>query len=299
MATFHASDMTAHGRCAAEYGFRRAGLPQKTNSGTAYGVIMHLAMQRFELSVAEGMSIEEATALAIDTFLHYWDPSHIEAVTDPVPADGWLPNRSYGQLRSKGPTVLQAYAKYHQQRHVDNQLLALEFSFAVPVDGTWDEELGEPHVLRGTMDRLSIQRFNRIPALQDEDFKTGHSTPKYLRHHTQPTSYSYASTKPEFWTGWLGEDGFGEERGMDLYEKCKPMGRYNIWIDLHNMKPHSAGWRGPKDYRRLALAIEQIAFSVGVENYPMNISGATCQFCAYRATCGGGLPEDLHGAPGH
>lgn len=295
MAVFHASDLSAYSRCAASYGYRRAGLPDRTNSGTAYGSVMHLSLQRFELAVAEGLTRAEAERQAIDTFRHYWNPDHIEAVCDPVPADGWLPGRSYGELVSKGPETIRAYSE--MTKGSEAQLLALEFSFAVPIPGTWDFDLNEPHVLRGTLDKLSIKRFNRVPAVLIEDHKTGVKVPKYLRHHSQFSAYSLASTLPSFWTGWLGEDGFGEERGNELYERCKPLGRNNVWIDLHQMKFHKAGWRGPIDYARVALAIEQLHHAITVENYPLSLSGEHCQFCAYRAICGGGLPDASHGAP--
>lgn len=81
----------------------------------------------------------------------------------------------------------------------------------VPIDGTWDDELGEPHILAGAVDRLAV------------------------RH------YCYASTKREFWVGWRGADGFGEERGSLLYERFVGAGRRGTWINLRSAARVRAG----------------------------------------------------------
>lgn len=52
-------------------------------------------------------------------------------------ADGWLPRQSYGELRNKGVEILKKYADLVQ--FDDQELLATEFSFCVPIQGTWDK----------------------------------------------------------------------------------------------------------------------------------------------------------------
>jgi hypothetical protein len=48
---------------------------------------------------------------------------------------------------------------------------------------------------------------------------------------------------------------------------------------MRTIKVQDAGWRGPKDYTRFALAVEQIVASMKAEIYPLSLSGETCQFC--------------------
>jgi hypothetical protein len=639
---FHPSDLQSYARCAYAYGLGRNGVPGRTNSGAAYGSVLHHALQVLERLRAEGVPFEEALARALASFIHYWHPANIEAICDPVPADGWLPKRSYGECRARGIEAIKQYAELI--RDDDHEMLALEFGFAVPIDGTWDEDLGEPHIIAGTVDRLLVRFHRRLAAVCIDDWKSAMRRPEYLRHNIQFTSYCatpetpilmgdyswkpfgelavgdtimgvdeepvetdggvrrrhwrrttvnaiwrtrkpafrvacndgteftvgaghrllaqreggwawrtvedlvenldnprrktagikvfkvmpepreidycsadymagyiagatlgdgsisrptghtpfwtigvgvadadildrlraflrefgvqvfdwtrepdgrgwqrnpmaglrthsvtavdqirsmceraaesddyvagwlagmydtdggrgtnsnvisfyqkdfavlesiakhlnqlgfegrvgaksveligdkstrvaftatirpalarkvedldnttvrvisevrivaiesvgeqdlvdmttgtstyvgagvvqhncYASTKKEFWTGWRGEDGFGEDRGTDLYERFHGAGRRATWIDMHKMKFVDAGWRGPIDYRRLTLAVEQMAAAVKNEIYPLSISGENCHFCSYRAVCGGGLPDALHGDP--
>ncbi len=42
----------------------------------------------------------------------------------------------------------------------------------VPIVGTWDEDLEEPHVLAGSVDRLSVRFYRRNETLNTSDFKT-------------------------------------------------------------------------------------------------------------------------------
>jgi hypothetical protein len=48
---------------------------------------------------------------------------------------------------------------------VSRQSPATEFEFVVPIDGTWDDELGEPHVLAGAIDRLAVRHYLRKPVV--------------------------------------------------------------------------------------------------------------------------------------
>ena len=291
----HASDLTAYARCPAAYGYRRAGLPARTNSGAAYGGVIHFVLEAVERQRAEGVPFEEAVESAVASFLHYWHPLNIEAIAEPVPADGWLPGRSYGELRVRGVETIRGYADLI--RFDATEMLALEYGFIVPIENTWDEDLGEPHLLAGTVDQLAVARHLRREAVAVRDHKSQVREPRYLRHHMQFSAYCYATTRPEFWTGWRGEDGFGEERGTQLYERFRTAGRRATWIDLHRLKFIDAGWRGPIDYARFALAVEGFVAAVKADIYPLSISGETCPWCDFRATCGGGLPDSTHGDP--
>lgn len=144
-----------------------------------------------------------------------------------------------------------------------------------PIDGTWDEELGEPHYLAGSVDRLAVRFYRRALTVCIDDSKSGKEQ-TYLRHNVQGTAYSYATTKREFWVGHRGEDGFGEERGEELYQRFQTAGRRFTWINLRTIKFQDGGWRGPHDYARFALAIEQLAALTAADVYPLSISGEAC-----------------------
>lgn len=292
----HASDLVAWGRCAAQYGYRRAGLASKTNSAAAYGSVMHVAIEVLERRLWElrplhpnSTAFRDEYARAVDealaTFWFYWHPHNIDKVCEPVPPDGWLPRTGYAELRQKGAEAIRQYADL--RRTSDDELLALEYAFVVPLHGTWDEVEGGPHYLGGTVDRLAIKHYSGQPTVGIDDFKTSMYEPRFLRHNLQFTAYSYASLQPEFWVGSHGEEGFGPKRGQPLYERTKLLGRRSTWISLQKVKFIDAGVRGDIDYRRLALAIEQLAASVRADIFPLSISGENCRWCEFRSICGG------------
>jgi hypothetical protein len=292
----HQSDLAAWGRCPAEYGYARAGLPNKTNSAAAFGSVMHVALlQVFERERAMGTPVELATKKALDTFLYYWHPTHIESICEPIPPDGFLPRQSVAELRTRGVDTIRKYGDLVKFAGVE--LLATEYSFLVPIPGTWDDGLGEPHMLAGSVDKLVAEHYKRALVLGIHDVKTGKEQ-VYLRHNLQFSAYCLASTLPEFWTGYRGEDGFGEQRGRELFDRFVGKARRGTWIDLRNFKIRDAGWRGPRDYERFKLAVGQLTASIEADIFPLVLSGATCQFCAYRNVCGGtGIPDDDHGRP--
>lgn len=615
----HQSDLSALARCAAAYGYRRAGVPDTTNSAAVFGTVVHDVLHWLERERSLGRPFEDCVQGATARFLYYWNPMNIEALTDPVPADGWLPRQGYSELRARGVSTIASYADLI--RYDDHQLLAIEFGFMVPIEGTWDDELGEPHMLGGSVDRLAIRHYKRIQYLACDDWKailvstpiptpdgwttmgalevgdaifgadgapctvtakskvhndrpcyrvlfddgtdiiaadnhnwqvvTGqrvkktevlttqqlvgrvfnssrqrdlrvlnaealvlpqrdlpihpyvlgawlgdgrsrdgtickpdlelfehvaacgyvvlpvhadgmthtvvglrpqlaagalidnkhiprqylrgsmgqrlallqglmdtdgtwnrirhqgvftsvdkqlaedvrelvvslgakarvweltkhgfgktitaydvtfsptdwnpfrlsrkadlvrpgttmarrrlivsveptvsvpaqcitvdspdslylcgdqmvptHNTGKdyvRLRQNLQFTAYLYATTCREFWTGNRGEDGFGEERGAAMYEQMKDWGRRGTWINLRQFKFQDAGWRGPIDYGRFALAVEQFAAMVKADVFPLTINGEVCRYCDYRAVCGGtGIAPEDHGKP--
>lgn len=297
MATLHQSDLSSWARCAAQVGYKRAGLPSKTNSAAAFGsVVHHSLLQVLERQLAAKVPFEKALADSIATFLYYWSPSHIEAICPPVPNDGWLPRMSYNDLRVRGPEVIRQYADLI--RFDPHQTIATEYEFVVPIDGTWDEDEGRPHRLAGAIDKLAIGQYNRAPVVEVKDLKTGKAYPGDLRHNLQFSAYCYATTKREFWIGWNGEDGFGEERGQALFERFEGKARRGTWINLRSIKLQDAGWRGPIDYERFALAVQQIYLSMREDIYPLTLAGDVCTFCSFRDGCGGvGVPDDDHGSP--
>ncbi len=294
MAIVHQSDLSAWMRCPTAFMYQKAGRPQKQSSALAYGSVMHYALETFErLRHTDGVTFTDAARAAIETFDHYWHPMNIEAVCPKV--DLWLPKQSYGDLRTKGMEALAAY--FALVRLDDHEVLAVEYSFQVPIEGTWDEDLGEPHVLAGTIDRLCVRHYSGRLILGIDDYKSGKEY-RYLRQNLQFTAYAYATTRREFWLGWRGEDGFGPERGERLFKRFDGKARRGTWINMRQVKFQDAGWRGPKDYQRFALAVEQLVASWKADIFPLSLSGDTCQFCEYGDICVGvGVPDNKHGSP--
>lgn len=294
MAVYHQSDLASWARCAAQVGYRRAGLPDKTNSAAAYGSVMHHALEVLDRQLHEGTPFEAALNMALETFTYYWSPLHIEAITTPVPEDGWLPRQGYSELRLRGLDTIRKFADL--KRFDSSTLLATEYPFIVPLPGTWDDELGEPHWLAGAIDRLAFKRVGRINSLEIQDYKTGKPS-THLRYNLQFSGYGLASLQREFWVGARGEEGFGAA-GEELFERFKNAGRRGTWIDLRNIKFVDAGWRGPVDYNRFTLAVEQMHASIKADIFPLSINGENCRYCPYRSICGGtGLPDENHGKP--
>lgn len=293
MAVVHQSDLSSWIRCPQAFMYSRQGQPRRQLSATAYGSVIHHALETFErLRHSEGVSFTDACEAAVATFAHYWHPMNIEAICEPVTY--WLPRQGYAELRAKGLDAIRAYCQLVKLD--DHELLATEFGFQVPIPGTWDEDLGEPHVLAGTIDRLAVRHYKQAPVLAVDDYKSGKEYP-YLRQNLQFTAYCLATTQQEFWTGWRGEDGFGE-RGLELFHRFEGVARRGTWINMRTVKFSDAGWRGPDDYTRFALAAEQIVASWKADIYPLSLSGETCQFCEYRDICAGvGVPDNSHGAP--
>lgn len=299
---FHQSDLSALARCPAQYGYRRAGVQQSNNSASAYGSVMHTALHIYERMIHQAKidhtpkSAEfaakraEALKTALETFVHYWNPMNIESICDPVPNDGWIAKQNYSEMRARGIATIKAY---HDNFPYDQHaVLGLEYTFIVPVIGTWDDDLNEPHMLGGSIDRLVERPRKGKIVLSVDDFKSGKEQ-RYLRHNLQGTAYCFATTQIEFWQGFAGEVGFGEERGAELFERFENAERRFRWVNLRTIEYNDGGPRGPQDYQRFALAIEQLAATVKADIYPLSISGENCTYCPYRSFCGGvGLPSE-------
>lgn len=281
---FHQSDLSAWDRCPAQFGYKRQGLPRKNTSAIAYGVVMHHCLHLLEYLVAHGTPLVEALDLALAEFTKCWMPPAFGGLTEEIPPDGWMRGQGFSELRLKGLQSLRTYADL--MRFDKMEPLALEYGFMVPVDGTWDDELGEPHILAGTVDRLAVRFHRRIETLCVDDYKTG-KTQYRLQHNLQFTAYLYATTKREFWVGWRGEDGFGEQRGQELYERFVDTPRRAFWVNLKELKVQDAGFRNDVHYARFRLALNQVAASVQADIFPLTISGDACTYCEYRDVCGG------------
>ena len=164
----HQSDLSSWTRCPQAMFLQRQGRPSIQTSALSFGTVMHYAIECFEREWRTGNSSwADAKTIAIETFRHYWHPMHIDAVSKPV--ELWLPHQSYAGLARIGAEGIAWYAECFKD--FDEELLATEFGFSVPIDGTWDYDLGEPHLLNGTLDRLSARYIKRHLVLDVGDLK--------------------------------------------------------------------------------------------------------------------------------
>ena len=275
----HQSDLKSYVRCGEQHRRQLKGEQGKQLSATAFGSVMHHALHTLER--------ERDLELAINTFEHYWHPLNIDVICPPV--EEWIARQSYGSLRSKGVETLKRY--WDLKRYDDEEVLALEFPFVVPIEGTWDEELGKPHELAGTVDRLSLRHYKRVLHVCVDDWKTG-KKPSYLKHNIQFTAYGYATTRPEFWCGNSEHltEGFGLVRGTELYERLHDAPRHGWWINVMGGPDWiDAGLRTRRDFDRFFHAVNQYVLARQHNIFPLNIDGQICEYCPFRDDCPEGI----------
>lgn len=307
------SSLEAFGRCAQqELLYTQAdqglitGVPSL--SATVFGSVIHHALHVMEELHHAGR--EDACDVAIATFEHYWEPENLTAL-EPAGITVWLPRQSYGGLRTRARANLRAY--YEVLKADDGLLLALEHTFAVPIELVMDPATGvtETHELAGTLDRLAIRMFSRKPYLSIDDFKSG-KKPTYLRYKTQWTVYAYASLQPAFWDAWTPEMiepivAPLHKRKLRLFDgdvcaSCGPAGhdpatfvvipRRGRWIAVKDaFGVHDTGWRLPNDYARLEVALREYVKAWQNDVHPLTMGGDPCLYCPFSmGICGDGTP---------
>lgn len=275
----HQSDLKSFDRCGEQHRRQLNGDVGKQLSATAWGTVMHHALHVLER--------HQDLDLAVQTYEYYWHPLNIELLTEPV--QEWIGKQTYSSLLSKGRTTLRNY--WEHLREQDEEVLALEFPFVVPIDGTWDENEGRPHELAGTVDRLSLRHYKRELHVCIDDWKTG-KQPWYLRFNIQFTGYAYASTQPQFWLGdeTAMTDGFGVGRGMELYHRLIDAPRHGWWINVNGgPKWSDAGLRTERDFLRFNHQVDQYVRARKAGIFPLNAEGEVCQFCTFRDDCPEGI----------
>lgn len=193
VATYHQSELSSWNRCPHAFGIERSGAPRLQSSAAAYGSVVHEVLAWGERRRIEGAPLKQVVQACLERFVHFWNPANISAITDPVPPNGWLPRQSYGELRDRGIEAIQKF--FDLIKFDDYEYLGLEYSFVVPIEGTWDEELNEPHMLAGSIDRLVLRRYSRKETVNVEDLKTGKEYP-HLRQNLQFTAYCVSPGTP-------------------------------------------------------------------------------------------------------
>lgn len=249
--------------CPLKIKFEREGQNREQSSALTWGTLIHEAVLRLESS-----GDLEATLL---WFKEVWsDPTSLDAS---LKIDYMMPRTSWKKYLDEGLEIIEKW--WHLYRWDSDTIIAREYEFTVPVVGT-------DHELTGTIDRLALRYVGRLDeyVVLIQDYKTNRKIPtyNYLQHDLQFTSYAYASTRPEFWTGI--------ENGEDLFQLYADRERHGEWIHLRGPKRMDAGERTNLHYARLRYAINAIAESIAMGIYVPNISGESCAYCDFRTACG-------------
>lgn len=291
------SDLASYQYCAQQVKLSRLaaadGWHRPVLSATARGSVLHYAFQVLQKLHHEGR--QDALDVALKTFEYYWDPNHIQEVTE-GPVDIWIGHDTWGGLLQRSLNSLrEAYVWIKKDRSV---LLSLEHTFDVPI--VID---GEQHTLHGTVDRLALRMVNSRPVIGIDDLK-GYRKQKFgLDWATQWTLYSFASLQPEFWEPFYENDvvteGFAEvvdridRRGLAIYESVnrgdKPVlsrrGRL-LWA-WDGFKVQDTGWRTEAHYARLRVHLREYIKAVRADVYPLTVDSHVCTYCPFgKGICG-------------
>lgn len=242
------------------------GLPSRANAKTIFGSLIHRSLQHLydsggDLNAATGMFV---AAWANPDKYGY----HI---------DYWPKYTSFGSLLGRGKEILQAVFDSHKwQAFV---VLGTEVPFLVQIGN---------HELTGYIDLLGIEKSGTgVETLKIVDFKTTSRTPNIgeLALNVQMTSYVYATTQPEFWTGVEGDPRFpGVTNGSWWQEVTRTINRRAIWWQLWTNRQIDAGPRATQDYQRLYRTMVEIdkASQAGIH---VPRIGESCVICDYVDHC--------------
>lgn len=266
------SDLSTWARCPLAYRYQNIDhMPRLQSGALSFGTIIHDCV----LFMETHQDLPGAIARFNDMWLcpEAYDELLVPAGTT-LKIDYYTRGASWKKSAGEGPRMLSDWWGIIQWD--SDTVLAREYEFDVPI--------GDGHILHGTIDKLAL-RF--LPKTNEQvvlisDYKTNAKTPTYdwLEDNLQFTAYAYASTQPEFWTGFPDADMFG---------RVSSLRRQGEWVGLKGPKRLNAGFRDQVQYNRLTYAINAVADSIAMRIFVPNISGETCRYCEFRALCG--LPE--------
>lgn len=247
--------------CPERFRLEQAGADREQSCALTFGTVIHACLEHLE---------QDGIDAALEKFRLWWDEPTL--LGDDLKIDYYLNQRSWKKYNSLGEKILREWHSIWEWN--TDVVLAREYTFDVPI--------GDGHILHGTIDRLVVRYGKLGPELVVSDFKTNanHNEPTYddLHEDLQFTAYSYATSQPEFWTGF--------EDGEAMYERYKKYERRGEWIQLQGPKRKDAGTRTEQQYQRLIRAVNEMARSVEAQIYVPTISGASCKWCQFRAVCG-------------
>lgn len=266
---FSASRVKAWSNCSLQAHYRYdEGLPQRSNAKAMFGSAMHKAMEHFNLTGDMGG--------AKKLFLKEW------AAADP---DYWPKFTNYAGLRNKGIEILDAMASHY--RFQDRRVIGTEIGFVVPF-GDYE--------LHGFIDCLETQRSGTgKEILKIVDYKTNSKDPlkSELALDLQFTTYAWAVSQKEFWTGMPGEPEFGGvPNGEWLWSTLEGVPRRCIWFSLWKGRQLDAGPRTTVDFQRLYRVCTEIAHANEHQVYMPKV-GEACTWCDFVEHCALNIPVSL------
>lgn len=256
---FRQSTLKTWQRCPLIYYWEQiGGLQREEMSATSWGTCMHEAVMKMEMAYD--------VQVGLDTFNTLWDKAEYDYL---------LPRQTHKGYSDQGQRAIRDWWFLIQWEA--DVVLAREYQFTVPIGD---------HELTGTVDKLALRTLKHgEQVVLVSDYKTTSKAPTrdYLAHDLQFTSYAYATTQPEFWTGITD--------GQQIFEVTKEDRRFGEWCHLRTTKRLDAGPREQYHYNRLRYAVDQISESITLGVFPPNISGEVCEYCEYRKPCG--LPSRI------
>lgn len=262
------SDLKTWARCPLSWRYQHVdGLPRTQGGSSVFGTLMHDCVLYLETT-------KDLTG-AIARFHWGWlDPVGMLG-QEKGQIDYYERGRNWKKFNEEGPRILRDWWGIIQWEA--DTVLAREYHFQVPI--------GNGHVLDGTLDKLAVRMNAKIGSyvILTSDYKTNAKRPTYdyLEDDLQFTAYSFATTKPEFWTGIPNGDA--------IFARAQAWPRYGEWVGLKGPVRLDAGVREDYHYKRFVYAVNQLADSVAMRIFVPNISGETCRFCEFRRVCG--LPD--------
>lgn len=247
-------------------------LPQEQSGAASYGTIMHYVIEQID----RGLKYEEAKLL----FERLWrEPERLGVKPT------YFPYRtSFDSYRKKGLATIDGYREMRMWGRP--HIIAHEYPFLV--------RIGE-HEIRGIIDRLELRTTGKTDVLCVTDLKTASRKPtKFdLRTDLQFTSYFYATTQKEFWTGIEGSSTYlGFADGEELWKHFRDTRRVGVYLMLgESCSELDVGDRGDMDYQQLYRLISEVDHAVQQQVFIPRISADTCGNCDYFDHCAITIPK--------
>jgi len=290
------SDLGSYGYCPAKAHYERsardAGYQPKRLSATILGSVKHYALQVFQQLYHEGR--EDAQAVALATFEHYWSPEHCGEICEGFPTE-WMRGHTYEGCRQEGlASLTAAFAWIGKER--SSWLLGVEHTFNVPFDiGT------EGVLLHGTVDRLTLRKMPQGLFVCLEDWKSG-KVAQNLSLSLQWTVYAVASLSMDFWLSFYAGNTNGFDnlltdlagRGQALHQGADGLGPLEVLPRRGRLLSvrdgafgaHDCGIRTEAHYERLRFHIREYLKARRADVNPPTTDCSKCLYCEYSDICG-------------
>lgn len=270
---FSASRINAWMNCPLSAHFRYdENLPREQNAAASFGTAVHAGFEVFN----QTGSIDRA----LEVFVDYWDFPEKYGI-EPT---WWPKNTSHMSYRKLGIEALKKFAE--GLKWDGREVIGTEVPFCVP--------FGE-FELMGFIDLLEVRRNGKgKELLRIVDLKTAGTQPTKakLALDVQFTTYTYATTCPEFWVGNGELDFPGLPDGQALFERFIDTPRRAIWFHIRTQKEIDAGARVDADFMRLYRVCHEIAKAIEADVHVPKI-GDACGLCDFSSQCTMEIPVEL------